>query len=98
MTVLADVKATLRITDSDSDVLVTRLIDSAARECAQFIYGSVPNYLDVDAPDDPLTVPDLLQGIVLMVQADYDGDPVKRNAYRDAALSLWWPYRADVGI
>jgi hypothetical protein len=98
MTVLADVKAALRITNADSDVLLTRLIDSAARECAQFIYGSVPNYLDVDAQDDPLTVPDLLQGIVLMVQADYDGDPVKRNAYRDAALSLWWPYRIDVGI
>jgi hypothetical protein len=98
MTVLADVKAALRITNADSDVLLTRLIDSAARECAQFIYGSVPNYLDVDAQDDPLTVPDLLQGIALMVQADYDGDPVKRNAYRDAALNLWWPYRIDVGI
>jgi len=98
LTVLAEVKAALRITDTDSDVLLTRLINSAARECAQFIYDSVPDYLDVDAPADPLTVPDLFQGIVLIVQADYDGDPVKRNDYRAAALNLWWPYRDDIGV
>lgn len=98
MTVLADVKAALRITDTDSDLLLTRLIDSAARECAQYIYGGVPDYLDVDAPDDPLTVPDLLQGIILIVQADYDGDPLKRNDYRHAAINIWQPYRVDMGL
>jgi len=33
-----------------------------------------------------------LQGIFLLVQADYDGDPVKRDAYRKAATALLRPY------
>lgn len=35
---------------------------------------------------------DVLQGIFLLVQADYDGNPEKRDAYRKAATALLRPY------
>jgi hypothetical protein len=40
---------------------------------------------------------DTFQGVVLMVQADYEGDPEKREKYLRAAQSLWQPYRNNIG-
>ena len=41
---------------------------------------------------------DAINGIVLMAQADFDGDPDKRPAYRRAAQALWDPYRVNLGV
>lgn len=92
MSALDDVKAALRITDAGSDALLQRLIDSALREYLQFT-GTL------DDTATTATVPeDAFNGIVLMVQADYDGDPEKRDRYRRAAETLWQPYRTDMGV
>lgn len=91
MALLDDVKAHLRITDNDSDVLLNRLIASATREYISFT--------GVDATES--TVPaeeDAVTGIILMVQAGYEGQPQDRNAYRDAAIRLWTPYRVNMGV
>ncbi len=93
MTALADVKAALRVTHDDDDALLTRLIGSAVREALAFMDGgnlpAVPGSpADVDLPED------VFQAVVLMVQADYDGNPEKRPAYRAAAEQLLWPYRS----
>jgi hypothetical protein len=34
----------------------------------------------------------VVNGIILMVQADYDGDIREREKYRAAAEALWMPY------
>ncbi len=93
MTALADVKAALRVTHDDDDELLTRLIGSALRECLAFLDdGTLPAVpgvgADLDIPED------VFQAVVLMVQADYDGNPEKRTAYRAAAEQLLWPYRS----
>ncbi len=90
MPLLDDVKAHLRIPagDTDSDVLLSRLIASAEAECRRFIG------LAADAEIDQ---PDAITGVFLMVQADYDGDPEKRNIYRAAAIALWRDHRENAG-
>ena len=94
MSFLTDVKEALRITHDDDDKLLKRLIDSACYECVQ--------YLNIDDDGDAQSVildmpPNVFNGVVLMVQSDYDGDPEKRNAFRDAALNLWQPFRVSIG-
>lgn len=98
MAILDDVKATLRVTHADDNALLTRLITAASEECAQYIYGTVPDYEAVDAVDDPQTVEMLKQGIILMVQSDYEGDPAKRDEYLSVAKTLWNPYRTVWGL
>ena len=94
MSFLSDVKNALRVTQDDDDALLKRLIDSACAECVA--------YLNLDNTQDPQDLvfeqpASVFNGVVLMVQADYDGDPEKRDAYRQAALNLWQPYRLDLG-
>ena len=93
MAMLDDVKAALRITHNEDDAYLSDLIIRATREYVSFILG-VP-------PDDMSTVnvpQDAVGGIILMIQADYDGDPVKRPEYRKAAEALWMPYRENIGV
>lgn len=98
MTILSDVKASLRVGHTDDDALLTALITSASQECAQYIYGQIPDYTAQGAVADPQTVPMLKQGIILMVQAYYEGDPAKRGEYLATAKSLWNPYRTSWGL
>ena len=79
-----DVKLALRVTHSNDDTLLQRLIDAATMECIA--------YCNITIPDGETTVSlteNIINGIVLMVQADYDGDPFKRNDYLAAAYRLW---------
>ena len=66
-----DVKRAISITHSDDDALLLRLMDSAARECAKVVYGSVPDYTAVGAVADPLTVPEYANGMILVIRGDY---------------------------
>lgn len=86
---LSDVKAAISVTHNDDDALILRLMESASRECALNVYGSVPDYTAVDAVADPLTVPELANGIILMVRADYESDPAERDKYLASAKSVW---------
>ena len=91
MTTLSDCKAFLRLTHDDDDALLTRLIGSATREALAWMDDD--RLPDVPGPAVEMDIPeDVLQGIFLLVQADYDGDPVKRDAYRKAATALLRPY------
>lgn len=93
MALLDDVKLALRVTGSADDDLLQRLIASATREYLAYTIGEIPEDMtSVDVPEDAIN------GIVLMVKADYDADPLKRNDYRQAAMSLWTPYRSDWGV
>ncbi len=104
---LIDVKAALRVTHNSDDGLLQRLIDSAETECKRFtgrtelptlpvdalVYsdGALISSEDVPSSEDPVA-PDVANGIILMVLADYDGDPLMRDKYRAAAEALWMPY------
>lgn len=94
---LAEVKSALRITHADDDNLLGRLLQSATRECLRFL-NSDELPVDQSSSNEIDIMPDVFQGIVLMVQADYEGDPTKRDTYRMAAESLWMPYRVEVGV
>lgn len=103
MTALTDVKEALRITHDSDDNLLLRLISSATREYFAFVNPAElpgdPAIVVEDPPDDTGFVPeDAFNGVVLIVQADYDGDPEKRMTYRKAAESLWMPYRTNMGV
>ena len=91
MTTLSDCKAFLRVTHDDDDALLTRLLGSATREALAWMDDD--RLPDVPGPAAEMDIPeDVLQGIFLLVQADYDGDPVKRESYRRAACALLRPY------
>ena len=91
MTTLADLKAFLRVTHDEDDALLTRLIGSATREALAWMDDD--RLPDVPGPAAEMDIPeDVLQGIFLLVQADYDGDPAKRESYRKAATALLRPY------
>jgi len=93
LTILADVKAALRITHDSDDLLLERLILSATQEYVNFAG------VETDSDDTEIEVPeDVINGVVLMVQADYDADPLDREKYRDAAKHLWGTHRLDFGI
>lgn len=104
---LQDVKDTLRVTHTSDDDLLTRLIASAETEALRFLgrtqLPTLPHeYPVIDSNDelvseevpssgDPVA-PDVYQGIILLIQTDYDGDPMNRGALRKAAESLLMPY------
>ena len=98
MTILADVKASLRITHTDDDVLLTRLIAAASDACAMHLYGEIPDYEATGAPVDPQTVKVCVEGIILWVEGSYDGDPLQRDKYQMAAQGMWNTYRSTWGV
>lgn len=83
---LADVKASLRVTHSEDDALLTRLQASATNEAMRMLDDSAMTVGALPAVAD--------QAIVLLVQADYEVDPEKRPAYRRAAEQLIYSYRS----
>ena len=85
---LAELKLALRVTNYDEDAEISRKLSSATAECRNFLNVEIPS----PAPSD------LVNGIVLLVQADYELDPMKRDVMRKTAERLWYPYRDKVGI
>lgn len=51
----------------------------------------------VPSSEDPVAA-DIVNGILVMVQADYDGDFSMRQEARAAAEALWQPYRIGMGV
>lgn len=97
MSILADVKKALRHTHNQDDDLLYRQIQSAAYECVSFLNLTLES--DQDATDALVELPpSVINGVILMVQADYEGDPLDREKLRRAAEALWQPFRSNLGI
>jgi hypothetical protein len=47
--------------------------------------------------EDDGVMPDVTNAIILLVRADYDGDPAKREDYQRGAEALLRPYRERLG-
>jgi hypothetical protein len=97
------VKDALRQTQADDDALLQRLLDSAEDECKRFlgvddlaplVQPIVLSSSSSSSSSEEVVAyaPAVVNGIILMVQADYDGDIREREQYRTAAESLWMPY------
>lgn len=91
-TVLEKVKSSLRVTHSADDDLLNRLVESATLEYCRFTNTTTADVANVEVEQDALN------GIILMVQADYDGDAMQRDKFRAAAEALWVPYRSSFGV
>jgi hypothetical protein len=106
------VKEQLRVTHNADDSLITRLTESAEQECLRFLnrteLPTLPYELPIDSDgcptseempssEDPVA-DDVINGILLLVQQDYEGAPEDRAASRRAAEGLFWPYRTSIGV
>jgi two-component SAPR family response regulator len=97
MSLLNDVKNALRQTHNDDDDLLFRQIQSACYECVSFLNVNVES--DQDVTNIVLSLPpSVANGVILMVQADYEGNPIDRDKLRRAAEGLWQPHRALLGV
>lgn len=90
MNMLDLVKAHLRVDGDDQDVLLHHLIESARAECRRYT-GLADNA-------EAFSEPDIINGMILAVQADFDGDPAQRGLYLKAAHSLWTPFCTHYGV
>jgi hypothetical protein len=99
---LADVKKSLRVFHSADDDLLARLIKSATRECLAFLDRDDLPVMDIGTEESSdevvLITEDIFQGIVHLVQADYEGKIDDRPKFRAAAETVWTPYRRNLGI
>lgn len=99
---LADVKRALRVIHDADDALLSRLIESATRECLAFLDRDDLPVMDIgveSSSEETATITqDIFQGIVYTVQADYEGKIEDRHKYREAAETIWMPYRRNLGV
>jgi Phage gp6-like head-tail connector protein len=109
---LADIKQHLRVSHTADDARLTLLLRSATEEALRFMgLPALPTQPDdgdgssssssssstSTSSEDDGVMPDVLNAIVLLVRADYDGDPAKREDYQRGAEALLRPYRERLG-
>lgn len=101
---IESVKRDLRIIHNSDDVLLQELIDSAERECLQFLnIDALPGLEESSEVSSetvyPVVEPDVARAIRLIVRGGYEEtDITKLSAYRSAAESLLMPYREGLGV
>lgn len=99
---LADVKKALRVIHNADDDELSRLIESATRECLAFLDRDDLPVMDLtlEESSEPSVciTQDIFQGIVRIVQAEYEGKIEDRPKYRAAAEAMWYPYRRNLGV
>jgi hypothetical protein len=109
---VAEAKQNLRVIHASDDALIEQLISDAEDECLQYLNRDAlprkgapyPDECDTaqvlevasDADDLPGS---LRRGILLIVQAGYEGkSPEEVQKIRAAAEVLWHPFRAHLGV
>lgn len=90
MNLLEAVKNHLRIDGEEADAELQRLIESAKAECRRY------TGIEADAPE--FDAADVVNGLILAVEADYDADPSRREVYMTAARALWQPVSRHFGV
>ena len=94
---LTMVKADLRVTGTDDDVLIQLLIDAAEDECLQFL-GTSELPTDTASSNAPLKG-SVYAAVFLLVRAKYDMSSADEvNIIRQSAEMLLMPYRANLGL
>lgn len=90
MVSLALIKAHLRIDGDEQDDWLNHLLASATAECCR--------YTGLSEDSNVLKQADVVNGIILAVQADFEGNPERRTVYLSAAHALWSPYCVVFGV
>lgn len=107
---LDQLKQHLRIdyNNTADDERLMLLLRSATQEALRFMgLDALPTRPDdgddssssssSSSSEDDGEMPDVLNAIILLVQADFDLDPAKREAYQRGAEALLRPYRVRLG-
>lgn len=94
---LTIVKADLRVTGTDDDVLIQLLIDAAEDECLRFLgVSELPT--EVGSSEPPLKG-SIYAAVFLLVRAKYDSaTPDEIKGIRQCAEILLMPYRDNLGM
>lgn len=99
------------ITHNFDDARLQQFIDDAEEACKQFLGVDELPREGADCPDECDTAQTfeaasdaddlpkgIRRGVILMVQADYEGKDIdEREKMRTAAERCWWPYRCGLG-
>lgn len=87
MLTLEQIKKLIRVSSDEDDELLTLRLNMAKAECTRYLNESI-------CPD----IPEVWSAITLLIQADYEGDPLRREDYRCCAEQLMNPYRKTIGV
>jgi hypothetical protein len=107
-----EAKRVIVITHNFDDERLQQLLDDAEEACRQFLGVDRLPREGTDCPDECDTASTyeaasdaedlpagIRRGVILLVQADYEGkDITEREKMRDAAERCWWPYRCGLGV
>lgn len=98
---LESVKRDLRVIHDDDDELIQELIESAEKECLNFLDIDVLPGLEESSEQssEPVVETDVARAIRLLVRGYYEETDIsKLSAYRSAAEALLMPYRQGLGL
>jgi hypothetical protein len=109
---LEQAKRNLRVTHTSDDVLLQELIESAEDECLEYLGRDELPRRGAEWPDECDTAQvlelasdgddlpaSLRRGILLIVQGAYEGkDADEVRKIREAAETIWHPFRSNIGV
>ena len=102
LTTLNEAKQFLKVTHSDDDDTLQRLLDGAEAEALNFMdreqFGELcPCDSNFETESAHMTA-DVKTSVLLLVQADYEAPPIDAKALRDLAHAKLQPYRCRWGV
>ena len=87
MLTLEQIKKLIRVSSNEDDEMLQLRMNSAIAEATRYLNEALPP-----------NIPEVWSAIVMLIQADYEGDPLKRGDYRCVAEQLMNPHRRTIGI
>lgn len=96
---LEDAKGQLSIPEgrTDLDAKLNKLIKATEKWAAQYLNASLEDYEDSDE-SPPRLQEDIMNGMLLYLEANFDKDEKTMNLYIDRAEKALWPHRTGLGV
>lgn len=97
---LSLVKADLRVTHDDDDVLLQTLLDAAEEEASKFLNMSqLPAPATSSSSSDYTVAPSVYAAVLLLVRSKYDATTADEiSKLRHAAEVMLMPFREGLGV
>lgn len=87
----------IRRANATHDAKLTRLIDATESWAAQFLNAPLADYED-SGESPPRLQEDIMNGMLLHLEAHFDKDEKTMELYIDRARDLLWPHRTGLGV